>query len=371
MADDASSGPGAPPRDANNVGTLRLLGALAVLFGHSFVLAGGAHARDPLSDVTRDVVPYHMGLPGVGVAMFFVISGYLVTQSYQRRGNLIAYAEARLLRIYPALIVAVGVAIALGLAITTTAAGSYLTSRWTVSYGIHGASLYDLRWTLPGVFGSNPSPSVNGSLWTLPVELRMYVLVAIAGVLGAVGRRTAFNLLAAAIVVAGLAWPGSPVLAKPDHQQIAVFFLAGAFLYVNRDVLRLTGRGAIVAVVAAAVAGLTGAYPLVFAFTFAYVILWIGMANPVRLPNLAARGDFSYGAYLYAFPVTQLWIQLLDPGSPWVVAALAFVTTMPLAAASWHLIERPALGRKGTAERWLARRNRRGAGARAAAAKAR
>ena len=310
-------------RNRNNIGTLRLLGALAVLFGHSFVLSGGVGTHDPVSNLTQDVSPYNMGLPGVGVAMFFVISGYLVTQSFQRRGNLIAYAEARLLRIYPALIVAVGVAIALGLVITTIAAGSYLTSRWTVSYGIHDASLYDLRWTLPGVFGSNPSPAVNGSLWTLPVELRMYVLVAIAGVLGAVGRRTAFNLLALAIVIAGIAWPGSPLLAKPDHEQIAVFFLAGAFLYVNRDLLRLTGVGAAVAVAAAAMASLTGAYPLAFAFAFAYVILWIGLANPVRLPDLAARGDFSYGAYLYAFPATQLWIQILSPGSPWLVAALA------------------------------------------------
>ncbi len=364
---DASSGPGAPARDVNNIGTLRLLGALAVLFGHSFVLAGGAHARDPISDFTRVIAPYDMGLPGVGVAMFFVISGYLVTQSYQRRGNLLAYAEARLVRIYPALICAVAVAMLLGVVITTAGAGSYLTSRATVGYGVHNSTLYDLRYTLPGVFGSNPSPAVNGSLWTLPVELRMYGLVAVAGVLGAVGRRTAFNLLLAAIVVASLAWPGNPILAKPDHQQIAVFFLAGAALFVNRDVLPFTTAGAALAVAATALASLTGAYPLVFAFAFAYVILWIGLACPIRLPNLAARGDFSYGAYLYAFPVTQLWIQILDPGSGWAVAALAFVMTMPLAVLSWRFIEQPALRRKGTAERWLGRRG----GTRAAAAKAR
>jgi peptidoglycan/LPS O-acetylase OafA/YrhL len=358
MSDAASSGPGAPARDANNIGTLRLFGALAVLFGHSFILAGGAHARDPVSDLTRVVAPYDMGLPGVGVAMFFVISGYLVTQSFQRRGNLIAYAEARVLRIYPALIVAVGAVIALGLLLTTLPAGSYLTSRWTLSYGIHDASLYDLRWSLPGVFAVNPSPAVNGSLWTLPVELRMYVLVAIAGVLGAVGRRAAFNLLAVAIVIAGLAWPGSPLLAKADHEQIAIFFLAGAFLFVNRARFRLTPGGAVAAVILAALASLTGAYPLVFAFAFAYVILWLGLANPVRMPNLAARGDFSYGAYLYAFPVSQLWVQVTDTGSGWIIAVLTFVTTMPLAAASWHLVEQPALRRKGTAERWVGRLRR-------------
>jgi peptidoglycan/LPS O-acetylase OafA/YrhL len=355
MADDASSGPGAPPRDANNVGTLRLLGALAVLFGHSFVLGSGAHDRDPISDVTRDIAPYHLGLPGLGVSMFFVISGYLVTQSYKRRGNLVAYAEARLLRIYPALIVAVAATIVLGLVITTDPAGSYITSRWTISYGIHDASLFHLRWTLPGVFESNPLSSVNGSLWTLPAELRMYVLVALAGVLGAVGRRTAFNLLLLAIIVVGLATGGSPFVGNADQEQVAVFFLAGAALFANRESIPFSGRGAAIAVAVTVVASFTAAYPLVFAFAFAYVILWIGLGNPVRLPNLAARGDFSYGAYLYAFPVTQLWIQILDPGSPWVVAALTFLTVMPLAMLSWHLVERSALRRKGTAERWLAR----------------
>jgi len=362
---------GAGRRNRNNIGTLRLLGALAVLFGHSFVLAGGAGTRDPLSGVTRNLVPYDLGLPGVGVAMFFVISGYLVTQSFRRRGNVLAYAEARLLRIYPALICAVAVAMLLGIVITTTGAGSYLTSRETLAYGVHNSTLYDLRYTLPGVFGSNPSSAVNGSLWTLPVELRMYVLVAIAGVLGALGRRAAFNLLLAAIVVVSLTWPGNPILAKPDHQQIAVFFLAGAALFVNEDLLPLRAAGAAAAVAIAALAGLTGAYPLVFAFAFAYVILWIGLANPVLLPNLAARGDLSYGAYLYAFPVTQLWVQVLSPGSPWVVAALAFSTTMPLAALSWRLIEQPALRRKGTAERWLARRRGRGGATQPEPAKAR
>ena len=98
----------------NNIGTLRLAGAVAVLFGHSFVLTHGAHTRDPISEVTHSVAPYHLGLPGLGVAMFFAISGYLVTQSFARRGNLVAYTEARVLRIFPALICAVAVTVVVG-----------------------------------------------------------------------------------------------------------------------------------------------------------------------------------------------------------------------------------------------------------------
>lgn len=336
---------------ANNIGTLRLVGALAVLFGHSFVLTGGVQEHDPISDVTREVAGYGLGLPGLGVAMFFAISGYLVTRSYMRHASFAAYAEARLLRIYPALILAVGLTILLGVVLTTVGAWDFLSSKQTVEYAIHDATLIDLRYTLPGVFEDNPSNAVNGSLWTLPVEMRMYILVALAGLLGVLRFRMLFNVVAAVIVVVYLAWPDSPLLADPVHARAAVFFLAGAVLIVNRDWIPLTGRGAIALAVATALASFTGAYDLIFAFSFAYGLLWLGFTESIRLPNLAAHGDLSYGTYLYAFPVTQVWVQVLQPVSPWVVFLLSLVTVLPLAWMSWHVLEQNALRLKGTLSR--------------------
>jgi peptidoglycan/LPS O-acetylase OafA/YrhL len=331
----------------NNIGTLRLVGAIAVLFGHSFVLTRGPHMRDPISDVTHSLVPYHLGLPGLGVAMFFAISGYLVTRSFVTRGNLTAYTEARALRIFPALICAVAVTVVVGAFISTDGL-AYLTSKQTLAYGVHDASLFDLRYTLPGVFADNPLASVNGSLWTLPVELRMYVLVAIAGVLGVLGRRRLFNAVAVAVVAVTVIWPdSSPLLAKPEHAQLAVFFLAGTALYLNRDRIPLRAGGLAVAFVLAALAAPTGAYPLFFAIAFAYAVLLIGLTQRVRLPDLAARGDLSYATYLYAFPVAQLWVHWLHPSSPWPVAALTLITVLPLAWLSWRLVEAPALRLKG------------------------
>jgi len=331
----------------NNIGTLRLAGAVGVLFGHSFVLTRGAHTRDPISDLTHPITPYHLGLPGLGVAMFFAISGYLVTQSFARRGNLVAYAEARALRIFPALICAVAVTVAAGAFISSDGL-AYLTSRQTLAYGVHDATLYQLQYTLPGVFAGNPLTSVNGSLWTLPVELRMYVLVAIAGVLGALGRRTLFNVVAIAIVAVTVIWPdGSPLLAKPEHAQLAVFFLAGAALYVNRDRIPLRAGGLAATIAIAALAAPTAAYPLFFAIAFSYAVLLAGLTQRLRLPDLAARGDLSYGTYLYAFPITQLWVDALHPSSPWPVAALTLLTVLPLAWLSWHVVEARALRLKG------------------------
>jgi len=333
----------------NNIGSLRLVGALAVLIGHAFVLSSAdGRTRDAVSNAIGDVAPFNLGLPGIGVAMFFAISGYLVAQSFVRRGNAFAYAEARLLRIYPALWVAIALTVVVAAAASAFPPGDFLQSRQTVNYTIGGASLLDLQYFLPGVFDQNPNPAVNGSLWTLPVELRMYLFVGIAGVVGILGRRWLFNLAAVAIVAAAIAWPeGLPLMSNRDHQEISLFFLAGTALFINRDLVPLRGAGLVAIVALTAALSWTAAYPLLFGLAFSYAVLWVGFTRSLRLPDLAARGDLSYATYLYAFPITQLWVSALGPGHAWVVAALTLATALPLAYLSWHAIEAPALRLKG------------------------
>lgn len=327
-----------------------MIGALAVLFGHAFVLTNGRKGPDPLTALLRAYTPGH-SLPAIGVAMFFAISGYLVTQSFARRGSLAAYAEARMLRIYPALIMAVALTLALGF-VVSECAWRYWQSEGTVAYAVGNATLLDVRFDLPCVFESNPNTLVNGSLWTLPIEMRMYVWVALAGLLGMLARRALFNVAALAMVVVGLVWPvRSGLVAAEGHLGFAACFLTGAVVFVNRDRLSPTDRGAAAAGVLLVLASFTAAYRLVFAACLAYLVLWVGLHPRLRLPRLDAYGDLSYGTYLYAFPVTQLWVLLLAPVGPWVVLALTLATVLPLAWLSWHVVEERALRLKGSVAR--------------------
>ena len=348
MPTEASTLAAAPSR-RNNIGTLRMVGALVVLLGHSFVLSS-ANGRtvDDVSSWLAGFSAFGLGLPGIGLAMFFAISGYLVSASYQRRGSLLAYVEARLLRIYPALWVAIAFMVIVGFILSPYSPAEYFKSHKTLVYVAGGASLFDMNYLLPGVFDSNPSDSVNGSLWTLPVEMRMYVFTAIAGVLGLLGKRRAFNAVVLTAVAVAVIWPGSlPLLGDHNHAEIASFFVAGAALYVNREILPLRAAGLLALIVLTAALSWTAAYPLLFALAFTYAVLLLGFTDRVRLPDLAARGDFSYGTYLYAFFVTQIWVSALGPGHAWVVLVLTLLTTLPLAVLSWHLVEAPALRLKG------------------------
>ncbi len=168
----------------NNLTLLRLVAAYLVLIGHSWPLALGRGPHDPVSELTRPILPWHLGVPGIAVSMFFFLSGLLITRSYLQRGNLRDFLEARILRLYPALIVCVGICVlGIGLVQTTLPAEHYLGHPSTQSYLIHNTTLVaGIDFWLPGLFADLPFKGINGSLWTLPYEVWMYLCAATLGV---------------------------------------------------------------------------------------------------------------------------------------------------------------------------------------------
>ncbi len=175
----------------NNFNLIRFIAASLVLFSHSFALSIGTGDAEPL----RQTIGLTWGV--IAVDIFFITSGFLITRSYLSKRSLASFILARLLRIYPALIVAMFFcAFVIGLISTSFSTKEYLASFDTYSFFFKNSTLiFGLETRLPGVFSNVPyKGAVNGSLWTLPYEIFMYSLLAIAiGLLGYITQYKIFN----------------------------------------------------------------------------------------------------------------------------------------------------------------------------------
>jgi peptidoglycan/LPS O-acetylase OafA/YrhL len=333
----------------NRFDTLRLLAALMVLWSHAFPLAGLGHL-EPLARLTGLDT-----LGGLGVAIFFVLSGYLLTLSWERKSRLMAFAWNRVLRIYPALLVLCVLCIGvLGPALTTLDASVYWVHPQTRGYGIT-ATAWDVAYPLPGVFATNPLPhAVNGSLWSLPYELRCYVVLVLVALLPVSMRVKSLLVLVVLGVLFGLRPAGAEVFVRYYgvdyyHLKLGWFFACGCALAAWRQ--RLTGmrRLWIVMVLLPVLIGLMllmkGALLWLTLWTMVSVVV-IWLANEARwFPQWPERwGDWSYGVYLYAFPLQQALAHfgVHKLGLPaYLIASTALAVAC--GAISWHLVEKPVM----------------------------
>ena len=339
----------ASPRahEGNNFDALRIAAALMVVLGHAYILSGRA-AAEPLAA--------HTGIDfgGLGVSIFFVVSGFLVTMSYARLGDVRAFLANRLLRILPGLAAAVVLtAWALGPIATTLAPADYFARAQTWLYPLRNVLLYPVTYLLPGVFAHNPYPdAVNGSLWTLRLEFSFYLVIPLMAWRGWLDRRGLAAMAAAAaaaylaILVLGAHAPAVALIAARNFY----LFAAGAALFAWRGEAALRSPALLLGAGALFLAALPIRTLTPFVSIGVLPLLVVGLAlRPVRGFRSAARfGDLSYGTYIYAFPVQQAWMAFVEPGrlsvGDFFVVTLACV--LPLAAVSWWLVERPALGLK-------------------------
>ena len=329
------------PDRRNNYGPLRLALALLVLLGHSYLLTSGTEAADPLFRYTRG----QLGLGGFAVNGFFLLSGCLVTQSWLRHGRTAEFARKRVARMYPGF----AVAFAFSAAVAAVACGdpaAYLTHLVLNNVAVSGSVLLPDGTALDGAgaFAANPLPRiVNGSLWTLRWELACYALLAVAGALGFVGSRHGVPVLLS-VCLAGTVF--NTVVLNDPHVHLwhfSTYFLAGA-AYARYPGLPTTAAwGGAAAAAFLALAPHPPALVVAGPFLQAVMLFAAAHAPPALAPSWFARNDYSYGVYLYSFPVQQAFVLATGATHP----ALVFVGTLPpvfaLAWLSWRLVESPAL----------------------------
>ncbi|SEG73508.1 Peptidoglycan/LPS O-acetylase OafA/YrhL, contains acyltransferase and SGNH-hydrolase domains [Nonomuraea solani] len=325
---------------ANAFNLLRLLGALAVVVEHSWVLSGHGTPLTPASGI---------GAGGIGVGVFFLISGYLISASWLSDPSPARYTLRRVLRIYPAYaLVVVLTALLLGPLVSTLPAADYFAASGTWGHIVRGLLIQPVSYTLPGVFEGLPyAGAVNGSLWTIWVEVLCYAGVAVMGLLGLLRRRA---VLAGLVVVAlaattvihltGYAGPLVPLVVSAFAAQPLAFFALGMLIRELRWVppVWLT---AVLLVVWPLLWGTPpanlGAIAAITCVTFL-----VAFRAPAALHRPTGSYDLSYGAYLLAFPAQQVLV-LLGLREPWLVLLATTAIVLPLAALSWRLVEAPAL----------------------------
>ena len=332
-----------PNEASNNYLVLRLVAASLVIIGH----APGIAAQDPtyMDPVTRYLGYEYSG--SVGLYIFFVISGFLVTASYQRRGSLITFAKARALRIYPGLLVCTLISVLiLGPCFTNAQVVDYFDSSYTWSYLYNVGSLFGYAPTLPSVVFNDRKWGivVNGSLWSIFVEARLYVVVALFGVFGLLDNRARANLTIAVLFVVNLLVPNALPFFETtrDTAMVSLFFAIGALAYLNRVDVPLKGAALALLALSCLLSRANDPVYQVFAgATLVYAVFFIAYLPKIRLPSFVQ--DYSYGIYLYGWPVKQVLAHFLPWLAPVGMMVLALPISWCLGALSWFLIEKRAL----------------------------
>lgn len=342
-------------RRQNNFDVIRFIAASLVIITHSYSLTGTSEL-DPLSQITGGAILFsHMG-----VAVFFVISGYLITQSALSTKTWKGYMWRRFLRIIPGLtIVLLLCTFILGPLVSNLSVIDYFRNGNTYKH-LLSVLIYVRNYNLPGVFSENPVQAVNGSLWTLAYEFSLYVGVIIALYCGLLRRRILITivwiLMLAIRVYLGNKYYiysySSPFVLNLNIQFVfewSFYFISGMLFFLYKDLhkpnLKIT-IGLIILYFVFAFVGEFNYLRILNYIIIPYLVFYLSFI-PGKLNNFGKHGDFSYGMYIYAFPIQQLLVFLSSNQiSILLLVIFSIISTIPFAIASWHFIEKKSLAYK-------------------------
>lgn len=311
-------------KHANAFDLIRLIAASMVLWSHQLALAGLPE---------YGVRPFRVSFGGFGVLIFFVVSGYLNTHSVIRHQSIREFLVNRGLRIYPALVVCVAFTVLLGACVAPDLKAyvdhqllSFVGKDITLFTGVKAGVSH-------AVFASSTLPNaLNGSLWTLPYEVKMYVILAISFLAMRYSPATALVVLACGLLALGFS-----ALDSSYWLGFGAAFVIGSFIAALE---RLKGLGLPIA----ALLALSGVFAVIGRESFAlYLLLGVAVVacGCIKLPSwLRPPLDLSYAIYLYAFPIQQLSVSTTK--NFWLGLFFSAIITFVLALLSALLVERPA-----------------------------
>jgi len=339
---------------------MRLILAILIVCWHSVLTSYG--------EATQTAFATSAARPLVAILLpaFFTLSGFLVAGSLERCRTVGLFLGLRALRIYPALVVESLIsALILGPLLTTHSLVDYVSAPQFRLYFLN--ILGDPHYFLPGVFQTAPYPKVNGQLWTIPYELRCYAVIAGLAFCGVAKRPAMLVITIVAYLICGVAEMAlndplalMQVSGPVPGWLLLVSFLIGVLVYQCGDRIPWKWSWGCASLAA-------GLFLLSIPFgqylaiaPIAYATVFFGLTNPAKT-RLLKGADYSYGIFLYGYVIQQTFMALAPWGRHWWInIAVSVPAATAVAALSWHLVEKPALGLKSHLSRaetwWLARR---------------
>ena len=324
---------------------LRIIFALMVVIGHSFAIGMHDIAAEPF-------LFFHYKPSYLAVNLFFIASGFLVTKSMLYRGDAAEYGSARLLRIYPALIVHVlFVMFVMGPFVTNLPLKEFFTNPQLLLQPFMVLSFVDTEMVMPGALLTNDEQIASAPLWTLRYEILAYIGTLIAFSFGLMKRKW---MLLAQFVVPAVLWivihfTGSFDELPATVQSLLRFGLSyglGAALYAYRDRITFNIIGIpIIGLVVSLFYG-TASFEVAVNIWLAYILFWGAYVKIPSLNRLQSVSDISYGIYIYHWCLLQ-WFAYKMPSLGMIqLMILTLIATLIVSVLSWNLIEKPMLRHK-------------------------
>lgn len=318
----------------NNLDLIRFIAAAMVILCHAYPLGLGEGYTDILGRITNNQI--HFG--NLAVCIFFFYGGFLIAKSAERLQTTGAYFKARISRIFPCLIVVTFVlTFIVGPIVTTLSLGDYFSQKGTYQYLLNSVMI--LTHNLPGVFEGNIyGQTVNGPLWTLPIEFLCYIMCFIVlkmGLLNEKRMKWTVPLFAMGYIGIDLILGGNELLQSALRP--AGLFYAGMLYYVYRDKIKLKIGIAALALAALSICTYMGFLDETIFVFLPYVLLYIGYGTEYKISNFAKYGEVSYGMYLCGWPIQQiLCMQFGGSMKP----ILNFVIALPIAVVAGFLLNK-------------------------------
>lgn len=334
--------------EANNLTLVRLVLASSVIYTHCYWLLSGRSGADDLS--------WLLGAPISAYAVdgFFFLSGFLVYASLHRRHRVGEFMLARIVRLWPALAFSVLLTVLAGFAFTSSP-DDYLGGA-TLQYLRNNLSLVAPAYNLTGVTCDGRPCVINGSLWTLPWEARCYVLLGFLALVGLAREKCMVRIVLPVSFGIALLWhvPGVQEAAAAQVGRDALYypemadrlwtlFALGAAAYIFRHHIPLSWTALGVLFLLNLAAHRWGFNLHVQALLVGYALLCFGFLSARRGSVSGSWHDYSYGMYIFAFPVMMAFGQWREWESHFLLAGVTALATFPLAVLCWHGVEQPAL----------------------------